>query len=67
MLDLRIFNTASSVLIHPNTNDSFKDHTELATWMGKPWPLYTDMLKPEGRFDRLAAVAPAPSQAATST
>ncbi|KZP09915.1 hypothetical protein FIBSPDRAFT_900155 [Athelia psychrophila] len=34
-----------SVLIHPNTDDAFKDHTELATWIGKPWPLYTEMLK----------------------
>lgn len=34
------------VLIHPNTKDAYKDHTELMTWMGKPWPLYTDMLKP---------------------
>ncbi|RXW18719.1 hypothetical protein EST38_g7133 [Candolleomyces aberdarensis] len=28
-----------SVLIHPNTDDALKDHTELATWMGRPWPL----------------------------
>jgi aromatic ring-cleaving dioxygenase len=35
----------NSVLIHPNTSDAYKDHTELATWMGKPWPLHTDMLK----------------------
>ncbi|RDB20834.1 putative 21 protein [Hypsizygus marmoreus] len=34
-----------SVLIHPNTKDPYKDHTELLTWMGKPWPLYTEMLK----------------------
>ncbi|KAL1716877.1 DOPA-like domain-containing protein [Schizophyllum commune] len=34
-----------SVLIHPNTDDAYKDHTELPTWMGKPWPLYTDLLK----------------------
>ncbi|KAJ3479539.1 hypothetical protein NLI96_g8986 [Meripilus lineatus] len=33
-----------SVLIHPNTDDAHRDHTELVTWMGKPWPLYTDML-----------------------
>jgi len=34
-----------SVLIHPNTGDNLKDHGELATWMGKPWPLYEDILK----------------------
>ncbi|KAF9499663.1 hypothetical protein BDN71DRAFT_1383522 [Pleurotus eryngii] len=34
-----------SVLVHPNTDDSHKDHTELQSWMGRPWPLYTDMLK----------------------
>lgn len=27
------------VLVHPNTSDALKDHTELATWMGKPYPL----------------------------
>ena len=32
------------VLIHPNTDDAYRDHTELVTWMGKPWPLYTDIL-----------------------
>ncbi|KAI5121889.1 hypothetical protein M0805_001094 [Coniferiporia weirii] len=39
-----------SVLIHPNTNDAYNDHTELATWMGKPWPLHVNMLKPQPRF-----------------
>ncbi|KAF9466072.1 DOPA-like domain-containing protein [Collybia nuda] len=34
-----------SVLIHPNTDDELKDHTELMSWMGKPWPLNTSMLK----------------------
>ncbi|KAF8414540.1 DOPA-like domain-containing protein, partial [Boletus edulis BED1] len=33
------------VLVHPNTGNPYKDHSELATWMGKPWPLYLDMLK----------------------
>ncbi|KIP10055.1 hypothetical protein PHLGIDRAFT_125883 [Phlebiopsis gigantea 11061_1 CR5-6] len=33
-----------SVLIHPNTNDEFKDHTELVSWMGTPWPINTDVL-----------------------
>ncbi|TDL23766.1 hypothetical protein BD410DRAFT_787043 [Rickenella mellea] len=35
-----------SVLIHPNTGDPYGDHTERATWMGRPWPLNTDMMKP---------------------
>lgn len=34
-----------SVLIHPNTNDAYKDHTELMSWMGRPWPLNAEMLK----------------------
>ncbi|KDQ19490.1 hypothetical protein BOTBODRAFT_51880 [Botryobasidium botryosum FD-172 SS1] len=34
-----------SVLIHPNTGDAYKDHTELMSWMGKPWPLHVDFLK----------------------
>ncbi|KAG7439509.1 uncharacterized protein BT62DRAFT_976832 [Guyanagaster necrorhizus] len=33
-----------SVLIHPNTGDSYRDHTELVTWMGRPWPLNTGVL-----------------------
>ncbi|KAH7914830.1 DOPA-like domain-containing protein [Hygrophoropsis aurantiaca] len=33
------------VLIHPNTGNALKDHTELATWMGRQWPLVTEMLK----------------------
>lgn len=39
-----------SVLIHPNTNDALRDHTEHATWMGMPFPLNTDILKPVARF-----------------
>ncbi|EIW79387.1 hypothetical protein CONPUDRAFT_107748 [Coniophora puteana RWD-64-598 SS2] len=33
------------VLIHPNTGDAYRDHTELATWMGRRWPLLDKMLK----------------------
>ncbi|KAG0709344.1 DOPA-like domain-containing protein [Suillus ampliporus] len=33
------------VLVHPNTGDSFRDHTELATWIGRRWPLYDELLK----------------------
>ncbi|KAI0704272.1 DOPA-like domain-containing protein [Cytidiella melzeri] len=34
-----------SVLIHPNTGNAYKDHTELVTWIGQPWPINSDMLK----------------------
>lgn len=34
-----------SVLIHPNTDDPYKDHTELLSWMGKPWVLNTEIMK----------------------
>lgn len=42
-----IYRSASSVsvLVHPNTNDEYLDHTELVTWMGRPWPIHTDMLR----------------------
>ncbi|KAJ7612478.1 DOPA-like domain-containing protein [Mycena polygramma] len=40
----------NSVLIHPNTDDELADHTTLATWMGTPLPLKTDIFqhKPRG-------------------
>jgi aromatic ring-cleaving dioxygenase len=28
-----------SALIHPNTDDEIRDHTQRATWMGQPVPL----------------------------
>lgn len=28
-----------SALIHPNTDDELRDHTQRATWMGQPVPL----------------------------
>ncbi|KAF8202332.1 DOPA-like domain-containing protein [Pholiota molesta] len=34
-----------SVLIHPNTGDAHKDHTELMSWMGRPWPLFDGLLR----------------------
>jgi DOPA 4,5-dioxygenase len=34
------------VLVHPNTGDAFRDHTELATWIGRRWPLYEECLRP---------------------
>ncbi|KIM52967.1 hypothetical protein SCLCIDRAFT_1223291 [Scleroderma citrinum Foug A] len=33
------------VLVHPNTDDTYRDHAELATWMGNPWPLNMEILK----------------------
>jgi len=33
------------VLVHPNTGDPYRDHTELVSWIGPPWPLSTDILK----------------------
>jgi DOPA 4,5-dioxygenase len=33
------------VLIHPNTGDVYKDHTELPAWLGKPWPLDLDIFE----------------------
>ncbi|ORY55344.1 DOPA-like domain-containing protein [Leucosporidium creatinivorum] len=40
-----------SVLIHPNTDDEYRDHTERATWMGQPYPLNVSFLrKDKGRF-----------------
>ncbi|KAH7106010.1 DOPA-like domain-containing protein [Auriculariales sp. MPI-PUGE-AT-0066] len=35
-----------SVLIHPNTGDDLGDHTHRATWMGQPYPLILDFLRP---------------------
>ncbi|THU89917.1 dopa 4,5-dioxygenase, partial [Dendrothele bispora CBS 962.96] len=34
-----------SVLIHPHTGRPYKDHTELATWMGRSWPVNEQILK----------------------
>jgi len=43
---LAVYRGPCSVFIHPNTGDAYRDHTELATWMGKPWELKnTEMLK----------------------
>ena len=33
-----------SALIHPNTGDDERDHTQRATWMGSPLPLNTSVL-----------------------
>ncbi|KAF6761726.1 DOPA-like domain-containing protein [Ephemerocybe angulata] len=52
-----------SVLIHPNTSDPLKDHTELATWMGRPWPLNITPLSMELRGTGAHAAAAAPGAA----
>ncbi|GAA6001201.1 hypothetical protein JCM10207_007460 [Rhodosporidiobolus poonsookiae] len=39
-----------SVLVHPNTDNAFLDHTAKATWMGERYPLITDVLGDAGRF-----------------
>ncbi|KAG1860734.1 DOPA-like domain-containing protein [Suillus subalutaceus] len=33
------------VLVHPNINDLYREHTELATWIERRWPLDEDRLK----------------------
>jgi len=40
-----------SALIHPNTDDEVRDHTQWATWMGQPLPLNVKLLRKaaEGR------------------
>lgn len=34
-----------SALVHPNTHDEYRDHTQRAIWMGQPFPLQVGMLK----------------------
>ncbi|KAF2799914.1 hypothetical protein K505DRAFT_264892 [Melanomma pulvis-pyrius CBS 109.77] len=34
-----------SALIHPNTDDEERDHTQRATWMGQPLPLNLKLFK----------------------
>jgi len=56
-----------SVLIHPNTDDAFRDHTDRATWMGERYPLiaFPGLDGPSGgslaqrRTEAAAALAPA--------
>ena len=46
-----------SVLIYPNTGDSYADHTEHMTWMGKPWPLnVVEMLKKHGGLKKFGCI-----------
>ncbi|EIW79369.1 hypothetical protein CONPUDRAFT_59509 [Coniophora puteana RWD-64-598 SS2] len=40
---------ASDVLIHPNTGDALRDHTELATWMCRRWPINDSILKKKNK------------------
>jgi len=46
---LAVHHGPCSVLIHPNTGEVYRDHSELATWMGRPWPLDDEMLKAQRR------------------
>ncbi|KAK5151302.1 hypothetical protein LTS14_009472 [Recurvomyces mirabilis] len=34
-----------SALVHPNTGDDVRDHTQRATWMGQPIPLAVGFLR----------------------
>jgi len=34
-----------NALVHPNTGDGYRDHTQRANWLGSPVPLKTDFLK----------------------
>ncbi|WPH00179.1 DOPA-like domain-containing protein [Acrodontium crateriforme] len=34
-----------TALVHPNTDDEYRDHTQRAMWMGTPYPLQTGILK----------------------
>ena len=33
-----------SALVHPNTDDAVRDHTQRATWMGQQYPLDVEKL-----------------------
>ncbi|QDS71767.1 hypothetical protein FKW77_009196 [Venturia effusa] len=34
-----------SALVHPNTGDDIRDHTQRATWLGEPYPLHVGRLR----------------------
>ncbi|KAF2760091.1 hypothetical protein EJ05DRAFT_473998 [Pseudovirgaria hyperparasitica] len=34
-----------SALVHPNTGDDIRDHSQLATWMGEPLPVNLALLR----------------------
>lgn len=34
-----------SALVHPNTGDDIRDHTQRATWLGQPFPLQVGLLR----------------------
>ncbi|KAF2436182.1 hypothetical protein EJ08DRAFT_229444 [Tothia fuscella] len=34
-----------SALVHPNTGDDLRDHTQMATWLGQPYLLNTALFK----------------------
>ena len=37
-----------SALMHPNTDEEERDHTQRATWMGQPLPLNLRLFKKRG-------------------
>ncbi|KXT18789.1 hypothetical protein AC579_8256 [Pseudocercospora musae] len=43
-----------SALVHPNTGEDERDHTQRATWMGIPYPLQTGMLREFRRMKKEA-------------
>ena len=42
---LAVYKGPLSVLVHPNTGDAVRDHSEGATWMGEKLPLNLEVLK----------------------
>ena len=38
-----------SALIHPNTDEEERDHSQRATWMGQPLPLNLKLFKNRGK------------------
>jgi DOPA 4,5-dioxygenase len=42
---LMVNRNALSVLVHPQTNDDFADHTELPLWMGEAIPLDIEWMR----------------------
>jgi len=49
---LNIWRGPLSVLVHPNTNDGVRDHSQRAIWMGEKFPL---ALGPLRKFEEFKA------------
>ncbi|KAF8723383.1 hypothetical protein AX14_009364 [Amanita brunnescens Koide BX004] len=43
---LAVYRGPLSVFIHPHTGDPYRDHTDNVIWMGRPWELRLDVLRP---------------------